>query len=286
MSMAYLLATYQRSNWTFVSTASNGYTTWTNLALLSTVTAISPELIIIDPVNDDATDFRKATCEALIRKIRTTLPDCRLVLMKFFTVADQNVDANVNTPTNQTTFQQWADMAAHYGVQIVDFHAAIQALVTGGAHLNTYLADTVHPTTAGHTVAFNELQPYLNDSQSPVAPLPARLYTLSEDYEDNAPQTQLGTDYTSRTGTWSDNGTQAVSSEAGATITYTAICHSFAIYRVDGLTSGVEYSIDAGAYLGMNDYPPYGWPIASRASHTITFRVISGTLKIDQVWLI
>lgn len=286
MAMTHLMATYQRNTWTFVSTSSNGYTTWTNLVLLSQVTAITPELVVIDPVNDDSTDFRKATCEALIRKIRAALPNCRLVLMKFFTVADQNVDANVNSPTNSGSFQQWADLATHYGIQIVDFYTEIQALVNGGAHLNTYLADVVHPTTAGHTVAYNELLPYLISSQSPIAPVPARLYALSADYENNAPTTQLGTAYTSRTGTWSDNGTQVISSEVGATITYTATCQSFAIYRADGLANGVEYSVDGGAYLGMNDYPPYGWPLASRASHTVTFKVTSGTLKIDEVWFI
>lgn len=285
MSVNYLQASYARSNWTFVSTASNGYTTWTNLVLLSTLTAAAHELIIIDPVNDDSTDFRKATCEALIRRIRTILPAARLVLMKFATVSDQNVDASINTPTNSASYQQWSDMAAHYGIQLIDVVAGMQAAVAGGTHLNTLLADTVHPTVAGHTIAYNLLQPYLNSSQAPITPLPARLYALSSDYE-NVPVVQNGSAYTSRTGAWSDNGAQVISSEVGATITYTATCQSFAIYRADSVASGVEYSIDGGAYQGMNAYPAYGWPIVARALHTITFRVTSGTLKIDQVWMI
>lgn len=282
--MDFMPATYPNSNWSFVSTAQNGFTTWTNLINLSSILATNPELIIIDPVNDDNSDFRKATNEALIRRIRTALPNCRLVMMKFFVVTDKDVDASINTPTNQTSFQQWADLGAQYSIQIVDDWQAVKDLITGGAHLSTYLADTVHPTAAGHTVAFGALQPYLASSIHATA-MPARLYANSENYE-TAPTVIVGTDYTSKTGTWAESGTQVSSSEVGATITFTATCRSFGIYRADSTDSGTEYSIDGGAFAGMNSYPAYGWPIASRAEHTITFKVISGTLKIDEFWAV
>ncbi len=281
--MNYLGMNYPNNNWIFVSTSSNGYSSWTNLVLLSQVLAISPGLVIIDPVNDSTETFKKACCEALIRRVKVAFPNCHIILMKFFVVTDHDIDASVNTPTNEDCFQQWADLAERYSFQLVDFWQAVKDLVAGGAHLNEYLGDTVHPTAAGQTLAFNLLLPHLVSSRQEPA-MPARLYPESEYFEETAPDRQKGTDYTAKTGTWTESGTQVSSSEVGATITYTGSFKSFAINRIEAVNAGVQVSIDGGAFEDSINYPPYGRDCA--AATTVTFKVTSGTVVIDEVWLI
>jgi len=287
MTMDYLEDSFLQYEFAFTSIAKNGYNTWANSVNLSTTMAEYPDMLVFDTTNDtlyDA-DWVNAYREAFIRKIWTTKPSCRIAWMNFFQVSD--IDIDDPTALNQTDITSMKALCAHYDIPVVDYQAEIVRLVSGGAHLNTYFSDQTHPTLAGHTVATNLLKAQIPSGGKSVAVLPARLYASSENYE-NTPIRVSGSDETSKTGTWTDDGTSISSSTSDSTITFTATCQSYGVYRADGETNGtVAVSIDSGAYGSNFVINQNGYEIAgARALHTITIKVVSGTLKIDEFWAI
>lgn len=159
-------------------------------------------------------------------------------------------------------------------------------MVADGNHLLWYVQDTVHPTTLGNMEATKLLQDILTPTfliqrQSP-STLPARLYD-NGDYENSA-TIKNGTGYDSLTGSWTTSGTQISSSNPGATVTFSATCQSIGRPEEDGT---VQISVDGGDYAAFV-FSPNGAQIAGgvRAAHTITIKVISGTVTISKFWAI
>lgn len=251
----------------------------------------SPDVVAFDTAHSDDEDHHRRSLEAFIRRVWTNRPTAKILFMNFFGVDNNAVDDCVPT----TDWIAWLAVAIpicnHYGVVIVDYKAAVTDLVINqGHHLNEYFSDVIHPTTVGQALAASLLEAKLTPSflanrQSPDT-LPARMYG-NDDYE-QTPTILLGTDYTSRTGTWTDNSGlvgRVSSTEVGATITYTVTCVSYGCPTVTP-NNAVEISIDGGPWVGTSLYQngrPTGLP---RATRTLAFKVVSGTVRIDKFWAI
>ena len=137
-------------------------------------------------------------------------------------------NANVLHPTNEAMLTIVYAIATHYGIDIADYWAWCKSVVPDTYGLADIVnADKVHPKTpdgyAGMASVIDALMP-LGGTSKP-ATLPAYLYD-NGDYE-NTPTRTVATDNDSRIGTWSDTGTRSESSEAGATITFSAACQSY-----------------------------------------------------------
>jgi hypothetical protein len=274
--------------YTATNNSVSGHNSWASSVRLSTILAANPDLVVLDGANDAGGNFCAKALEATIRRIWAARPTCKIMAFNWFAVADQNVNANVNSPTNEAAILELEALCAAYGVTLLDYWGTIQQRVNSEGHnLSEYMGDTIHPDSDGHGEAYALLSPYLPFSGgSKPTSLPSRLYDTNGDYE-NTPTVKLGTDYDSRSGTWSNNGTEIISSEAGAIVRFSATCQSIGCFRTDGGTNTVEISIDGGAYTAMNFYPN-GVEIAGgvRAAHTIDVKVVSGTVKVTQFWAI
>lgn len=268
---------------TFSNQSIGGHNTWSNLVRLTTGT----DLFVIDHANDTG-GFVYASMEALIRRLWTANPNTRIIMISsptWFGV-DTDVDDNVNHPHNETELGVMAALAAQYGIPFVDYWAWCKSAVPGTYHLNQLTDDGVHPSAIGYAAMAVLLEAHLpNGGGAKPGTLPARLYA-SEDYE-NAPTRTNGSAETSRTGTWTEAGTSISSNEVGATITYGATCQSYGIYRADSVAvQAVEVSIDGGAYAAAN-ISQNGLTIAGdRAAHTVTIKVLAGTVRIDEFWAV
>jgi hypothetical protein len=207
------------------------------------------------------------------------------VFLKAFYVSDRLNDATVNSPYNASQLAEFTALATHYGIPMVTVWDYVAADIAAGRyHLSDYLLDVVHPTAYGHALMSGWIEHYLTSNflatrQMPT-PLPARLYD-NGDYENTA-VIKNGTDYVALTGTWTPSGTTISSSVVNSTVTYSGTFQSFGRPEYDG---SVQVSIDSGAYQTIT-FGPNGYQLVSRAAHTITIKVVSGTVTISEFWAI
>lgn len=281
------LANYPRYAFTFSNQALDGHNSWSNLVRLNT----GADVFIIDHANDGETAFERAALEAIIRRLWVVNPNTRIILINAPTwiTLDTSDNEVVNAPKNQVVIEEVEALAAHYGIPVVDYWGWCKQVVNGGTYdLVDLTADKVHPTQLGHDNLALLLQTLLpsGGARKPSA-LPVRLYADSELYE-NEPTRKNGTANDGTTGSWTTTGTRIESNSEGATVTFSATCQSFGIYRSDGGTSsGVEVSIDGGAYANLVLYQNGTAIAGGRGAHTITFRVKSGgSVRIDEFWAI
>lgn len=278
------------------SANSNLYTKYTSQAVggnwpYSNLVRYPDELQKTQPIELFLTDYRIVTAldykalEALTRRIFTDNP--RAIIVSPIIPVDANLDGAVDDQIQSELDS--ATLATQYGVHLVDYRQAVIDLVAGGALLTDYIQDTIHPTNAGcelcgqmvydAIVANSWLTPENHSS------LPARLYDDGS-YE-NEPVRINGTENTSKTGTWTETGTRIESSEVNATITFTATCQSYGVYRSDNLdNNNVSVSVDSGAYSELLVNRNGVAIVAGRAEHTITIKVLSGTVIIDEFWAV
>jgi lysophospholipase L1-like esterase len=273
-----------------VNSGSGGTGSWYGLVRLATdVVAYAPDVLTIDfAVNDADTAQHKATAEAFIRRLRTLLPNTRLLFMPFLLVA--NKDTDVTTNLKESVKQNWLTLCAHYGIPYVDVAAKFAALVTAGTyHMNELLNDGVHPKNLGHQIAHEEIQAtvlsLLGSGAQWSGALPARLYDDGS-YE-NEPIIRNGTDNNGETGVWSTvSTTQRQSAAAGATITWTGTFQSFDLDTLTAPAGVLAWSVDGGAETQINcatwQNVKYSVWSGARAEHTVTVRVISGTVTIKR----
>jgi len=282
VSQAWMLINKQEYLFTFRNQAVGGHNTWSNLVRLTT----GADLFIIDHANDSK-DLDYASMEALIRVLWATKPSAKIIMVSSpsWNGIDIDVDDNVNHPGNETQLALYEAFAAYYGIPWVDYWGWCKTVVNAGTyHLNQLTDDTVHPNALGYSNMAILLENYLPTGGASCPSLPARLYDDGS-YE-NTPTRTVGTGYDSKTGTWSESGTQIASTEAGATVTFSATCKSYGLYRADGTGNpSLEVSVDGGAFaaLAVNQN---GIALASRTVHTFIFKVISGSVEIDEFWTV
>lgn len=288
---AWLDAQYPAATLTHYNAGVSSTPSWYGLIRLQTdVIARAPALVVLDfGVNDlSSNDAYILAAEALIRRLRTALPDCTLVKLMMLDVTDHTVDDA--THILPAVREWWTELCRHYRIPIVDYLAEVQERVwEDGESLATYFGDHIHPNDTGHALAHEllraELAPRATSDLTRQWPGDLADYDYldadSADYE-NTPVTVNGADGVT-TGTWTVDGTAIESSEADATIAFTGTCQSFAFEH--GGTGTGQYKVDAGAYAGI-DFTTYAsrHPLVAgtRGAHTVTLKVVSGTVHIDR----
>ena len=250
------------------------------------VEATNPDVVCIEyAVNDSTTEFYAKTGEALIRRLRTNLPNARIVFIAFTRVGNNLV--NDATNLNQVLHDRWKALCVAYGVTFVSFADRLyQVINVDGGTLADYLSDTVHPTAAGHALAATVLEPAMVSALlgTGMPAMPDRV-NACENFE-YAPTIRNGTDNDGETGTWSTSGTARLSSVAGSMITWTATCASFGIHHT---SSGViRWRVDGGAWSADMNLSSYGAgrelsnTERTRASYTVDIEVVSGTVTLNR----
>jgi len=248
--------------------------------LQADIIANIPTIVYLEfAVNDGDNDRDKGCAEAIIRRIWTALPLTKLCCVFFPKVTDKDVDDATNL--NDAMKQNWIALCAHYGIQYVDYADYLKSVIDAGGTLADYMADGAHPTNAGHALA-NEI--IKSGSSSPLSgALPARLVADSEDFE-NDPLIVNGVDRDSITGTWTEDGTDLVSSEANATITFSGTFRCFGLDVVD-YGSVFSWNIDGGDFVEKAT-PGYSNQIiytgTTREPHIVIIKVVSGTVNIKR----
>jgi hypothetical protein len=282
---AWLYNNHLNYKFTFILSAKSSHNIWSNLVRLSRDSlAGNPAVIILEHANGLMTD---ETMEALIRRVWTASPTTKIILIEApsWLNMDYHDNAIVTTPINTAAMSVVNATAAHYGIPIIRWWEWAKSFVPEIYDLDEIISDGVHPTILGYSYISSQTELYLAQgfNISPTT-LPDRLYDC-EDYE-NESIIKVGTDYDSKTGTWSEIGTVVESSEADATITYSATCQSFGCYRADGVYQSVQISIDGGIFSALPFYQN-GYAIPSgRGLHTITVKVVSDSVRIEEFWAI
>jgi hypothetical protein len=250
---------------------------------LSVLLAAAPEVILFEA--RPFSDMENFSLEAAIRLIRTQLPNARMYFVTT-TEVDRFDDATIFLADARQYVIDGRAIAAYYGIPSVDYIEELEALITGGGHLATYYADSIHPTAAGQAVIRGLFAPSkVLESLTLTTPLPARLYADSADFE-IAPTVQHGIDYDSRTGTWTDTGNSTASSEVDATITFKGTFRSFGCYRATGAYPAVYFSVNGDAYSALfASFDCNGWDLGTRDVYTITIKVATA-VQIDEFWTI
>lgn len=273
---------------TWDNQAISGHWPWSNnIRANAEILSASKDLILCDfrPTN---TGREMEAAEAIIRRIWTANPTARIISPIFPSSSDM-----INVSALSATELAANALATYYDIPLIDYRQAVIDLVAGGALLTTYLADTIHPTAAGHALCASLVEAYLQANPGFTITsanhytLPARQYD-NGDYE-ASPTRLYGTAYTSRTGAgWTDTGTRTENSTEGDTITFTATCKSFGLYSAGTANSVADVQIDGGEWQTNRTISHNGYDQdISLAPHTITIRVRAGSaIRIDEFWAI
>lgn len=272
--------------------ASNGQTAWQHLIRLQTeVVDRAATMVFVDlAVNHNTNDFDQATCEAYIRKLRVALPNATILMV----IHGSWANGSATTPLKTDVIAWVLDIATHYELDVINIAATMEALIA--AETNTiddwYTSpDFTHPDSTGNAFITEQMLPRLTANYigggatswtGNIADY-TRLYTDTALYE-ATPQERTGLDNDGETGTWSTvNTSSRRSSTAASTIEWTATCSSFGLDATYG--SGViEWQIDGGAWTSF-DLSSVFYNIMfvgsfANGSHTVTLRVVSGTVTI------
>lgn len=238
-----------------------------------------------------------AAMERLVRRIRDRVPKADVVLIldnPYTTVSADNVLSLYHAEVER--------LAAQYGCELVDTHAAFKALGDFSALIN---ADGVHPNTAGHRLmADTILEHFPADYTGPaIAPgRPARLATLlpgkvdaskgNGGYVVASSTSVTGLTFTKTGASWTGTAPH-VATAAGDYIEYTFtgtelhVNMSLALadapifdVAVDGVTvkTGADPRL-AGS--SIDSYVPVALGLTA-AAHTVKITLASGTLRINQ----
>lgn len=286
-----LSSSYPTRAFVSINAAKGGHNTWSNLVRLTAdILNANPNVIVLDHANDSDDNKSKATMEAFIRRVWTESPATKLVIVESPTWITQDTGNNaiVDTPTNTTVITLMRSIAAYYGIPIAAYWEWCKAVVPDDYDLLDLVSDTVHPTQLGYIAMGDTVLPYLPDGGgSRPDTLPTPLYADTILYQ-NEPTRTVGTGNDAMTGTWTTTATRITSTTAGSTVTFSATCQSFGIYRSDGgVSSGIEVSVNGGAYSDLVQYQNGNPVAAGRGLHSITFRVkTGGTVRIDEFWAI
>lgn len=279
-----------------------GTPSWYALVRLqSDVIARAPSLVFVDfAVNDTIEDgvggrsdgFAPAA-EALLRRLWTELPGVMLVASVF----SWPNDYSYMSAGRRAARDKWLALASHYSLTPVRMDTALVALMGesyDNADVEAYFAgvNNVHPNDAGHNVIYGLMTPRLASiTGNAPSPLPTRYYAESEDYE-RAPIIRSGTDNDGETGTWTTQGTTGrQSTVADSTIEWSGNFCSFGLDSNFGAGAGTyAWSVDGGGetQVDLSVQDVANQPVYNMAygAHTVTLRVVSGTVRINRCLLI
>lgn len=293
------LLKYQEATYSLV--AAGGTDSWYALVRMAEIVAESPTHIVIEyAINDAAFGGTHQTTrtngwwtcqEALIVQFRTQLPNAKLIFVNIVGEDDYHP-----VPAYATSRDNWNTVLDHHDVLIYkyrDWLVAKYGRVPTEAEFNLW-HDGVHLTEAGHHDVFDMIEASAANYYPPntgagwtsnLADYQPYNYNDVADWM-GSPIIRNGTDNDGETGTgWSTNGTARRSSTADDTISWTGTMTAFGI-DLDANNCTFAWSVDGGAYTNVNWTTGSGTikPLSAitRGSHTVTIKVVSGTVEINR----
>lgn len=269
---------------------------WYGLVRLQAdVLANSPDVVFIDfGVNDtsdvggDRTNEFMPTAEALIRRIKSNNSLTKIIVLINTWVSNYSYLSE----TQIRIRDNWITLANHYDLDLYRWDTYVESLMGEGytdLDFEAYLfsSQSVHPNDAGHQVMFDLIKSSLSSLLVSSYILPDRHYAESEDFE-QTPTTRTGVDNDGETGAgWSTDGTARISSTADDTISWTGTFSSFGLDTNYSTGAGtLAWSIDGGAYTNIDLSLKAGTNFTvtnfTRSEHTVTIKVISGTVEVKR----
>jgi lysophospholipase L1-like esterase len=274
-----------------VVSALGGSHSFENLQRLDALIAQRPRTIVVDSaVNDDDDNLSRYCAEAVIHKIRTSLPNTKIIGLLNIRVADHTTNDTTNTNVAQHT--DWVNLLTQYTIPYADFAAEVQSKVPGTHNLNWYFPDSeVHPGDNGHATIATLLEAQLA-LFTPPASVPARLRADSVDFE-YTPQYVNASDC-AMTGNWALDANGAyVATQTNSTMAFPSAM-TFRGLGVDTGDNSWSYinptcSVSYDGGTNWSDIYPMqsGNDVGSRASRTVMIKSKSATaLKIKRFTLI
>lgn len=296
---AWMDTTYTAKKYVPTLQTTSGRGSWTQLINMANIVAANPSLIFIDyAVNDTelVTAGNEEAAEAFVRLLRTKLPNAVLTA-GIFTWPDNYSHMEAG---RRAARDLWKELITRYDLQ-TGSNLAVDICTAEGhteanipdADVEKYFADAdVHPNDLGHTTIANGYKASLPDVLPALAsqwtpPLPDRYIADSVNYEYD-PILRNGTDNDGETGTgWSTvSTTYRQSSTADDTIQWAGTFCSFGLDTNYGAGAGtLAWKVDSGDYanIDLTTYLPNLLVSAfARGAHTVTVKVISGTVQIKK----
>jgi lysophospholipase L1-like esterase len=295
---------YQNYSWSFYNAGVGGTPSWYGLIRLQIdVIDKLPDIVFIDfAVNDsiyskyphnDNPGFN-LVAEALIRRIRTSLPNSQIYVWIF------------NWPDNYSYMNQrsresrdnWLSLSQHYDLVLLRFDDAIKQEL-GSAEPTDQQIDTyfnkpgdVHPNDLGHKLAAE----YAEEHLIPIGlyrPKPINEYSYLLEGANNferLPKIIVGQDLSHSEGWVVENGS-IISNTPGAEVTYSGELCSFGLDTNYGENAGkVLWSIDGGEEndLDLSTGAGRNQPVVSLkcGEHTLKITFIEGAIYIHRLLIL
>lgn len=281
----YAIQHYMNRVFSVQNAAQSGMGVWNNLWRAPTdIIPYDPDVLIWDNTNTFDDEHGQKAMDAFVRRLWTQRLSRKMATILFPRLATYT-DAAIATPVNADQMQRTRTICDYYGIPYVDFDAEVRRLVMEEGHsITEYLGDVVHPNAGGQQLAAEMVKPVLDrflTQGGSYSDLPPALYDVDGDYQ-HEPQFWNGTDYASRTGTWTNDGTDTGSSQVGATITFTGTFASFGVEAPAGHTNpNIAYTLD-GVDYAQTAVNANGLNAGARGVHTVKLTVTSGTYRIKR----
>jgi lysophospholipase L1-like esterase len=323
----YLDTTRTDVSWSFVNAAAGGTDSWYSLVRLqSDVLAYAPDVVFVDEaVNDGELDSANPAWpylgEAIIRRIRTALPNCKIVVCNFMRPVGSDGSSQAGTEAVRAA---WNTIASHYRCDLYRMDTALLAALPANpstALIDAYFSSpgNVHPNDKGHALIFSGLSASLdltaaNPWTGNLADYP-RLSAATRDYEAastivsgagllanagstgtwtsaNADCTAVGIPSACCTGVGSGSCTGVSSAVPGSTLSFTGsmVMAGLDVELQNGAwPAGLQYSLDGGAWTAVAPQNPSVWDAeflfipTLRAVHTLAIRLNAGKVTINRL---
>ncbi|MFZ2992516.1 MAG: SGNH/GDSL hydrolase family protein [Microgenomates group bacterium] len=281
------LNVYSLDRYAVTNKGIDGKDSWYSLIRLQTdVIDLAPDLIIYDCAINDNDQSPYAKCEeAVIRRLRTALPDAKIAGIIFGTTANRLGTDPTNTKA--TTAAQVREILTHYGILYADQTAAVVTSVNAGTYtLAQIFADTIHPADVGHLLGKQTLDDVIPTALTQTLPsLPTPLHDTAGDYS-QTPIIRVANDNDGETGVWAESGTDEASSTADSTITWTGAFSSFGFDTGYGASQTYAWQIDGGAWTNVSPstvgYTNNLLWSGARGAHTVVVKVVTGTITVKR----
>jgi len=270
---------------------------------MANIVAENPDHIFIEyGVNDsafnsfntDRTEGWWPAAEALIVQLRTQLPNAKLAFVCLTKQEEYTDEGHITARDN------WIAICNHHDIPIYRIDLWLQGILGTTTPTEEQLDvyhDGAHFFEAGHAEIFNMLEDYELPHSYPLTSIgwsgdlsDYQPYHHSGDIDDflYSPIIRDGIDNDGETGTgWADNGTARESSTVDDTIEWSGTFCSFAIdIAVQASQVTFAWDIDGGGFTQVTHQTGQSAirPILAtdRDAHTVTIKVISGTIKINR----
>ncbi len=207
-------------------------------------------------------------------------------------------DYSLMTDARRTARDTWIALASRYDCRLVRWDTWLEAVVGtgyGDSDVEAFLSGVgnVHPDDDGHEQAALALQDSINTSGLDFNQWTSALTDYAYYFDGEAadfehdPIIRVGTDNDGETGTWSTSGTARTSNVAESTISWSGTFCSFGLESNVGVGAGqIQWQLDDGDWhtltLSLLGATINAVGNFERGAHTVTLKVVSGTVTINR----